>query len=77
MTRQQILEAGTLLAETYGYQGVFKRHISKHLRCGMGTINYHWTTMQELRSAMVRRARALGTHEKIMQAASRQLTAEL
>lgn len=70
MDKQQILDAAVLLAEKYGYQGVYKRHIAKHLKIGMGTINYHWETMAYLRSAMVKAAQKKGTHDKICKAAT-------
>jgi AcrR family transcriptional regulator len=70
LDKQQILEAATLLAETYGYAGVYKRHIAAHLKCGMGTVNYHWKTMAQLRSSMMRRAMQIGTHDKILRASS-------
>jgi AcrR family transcriptional regulator len=70
IVKKQILDAGVLLAETHGYQGVFKRHIAAYLKCGMGTINYHWGTVVELRSAMVREAKRKGRHERIMRAAT-------
>lgn len=70
MDKRQILDAAVLLAETHGYQGVYKRHISEYLKCGMGTVNYHWKTMAELRTAMVRDAKRKGRHGVILRASA-------
>jgi AcrR family transcriptional regulator len=63
-----ILTAALALAETLGYRGVFKRHIAAHLKIGMGTVNYHWGTMDELRGAIVREAIATGNRQIVTQA---------
>jgi AcrR family transcriptional regulator len=65
---QTILNAGIELAKTRGYRGVYKRHLAEVLGCGMGTINYHWGTMNELRAAIVRRAIAIGNRQIVTQA---------
>jgi AcrR family transcriptional regulator len=68
LDKQTILAAALKLAETLGYRWVFKRHLSKSLACGMGTINYHWGTMDELRGAIVREAIATGNRQIVTQA---------
>jgi len=40
-----------------------KKHIAAHLKCGMGTVNYHWKTMASLRRAILRTAHAAGAAE--------------
>jgi AcrR family transcriptional regulator len=77
-----ILKAATSLAETRGYSYVYKRHIAATLGCGMGTVNYHWGTMTELRTAIVQRAVETKNKRIVLQAlaanhhAIRHLTAE-
>jgi AcrR family transcriptional regulator len=56
LDKQTILNAGVELAKTRGYRDVFKRNIATVLGCGMGTVNYHWGTMDELRTAIVHEA---------------------
>lgn len=74
ITPKIILDAAVELAEVYGYHGVFKRHLSEKLGCAMGSINYHWKTMTALRAAMVVRAKQLGRHKIITQAATAAIT---
>ena len=68
MDKQTILNAGVELAKTRGYNQVFKRNIAETLGCGMGTVNYHWGTMLELRRAILKKAIAGGNRIIIMQA---------
>lgn len=68
MDKHQILAAGVELAKTHGYRAVFKRHIAAVLGCGMGTVNYHWGTMDGLRGAIVREAIAIGCRQIVAQA---------
>lgn len=56
MDKQTILKAAVTLAETRGYDNVFKRNIASVLGCGMGTVNYHWGEMKLLRTAVVQEA---------------------
>lgn len=68
MDKSKILAAAIALAETLGYRGVLKRHIAARLKCGMGTVNYHWGTMDGLRDAIVREAIATGNRQIVTQA---------
>lgn len=56
MDKQTILKAAVTLAETRGYDHVFKRNIASVLGCGMGTVNYHFGTMDAVRLAVVQEA---------------------
>ncbi len=68
MDKQTILTAAVRLAETHGYRGVFKRHIAEALDCGMGTVNYHVGTMDNLRTDIVKEALRLGHRQILAQA---------
>ena len=68
ITREMILGAAVKLAETLGYRAVLKRHLADALDCGMGTINYHWGTMDVLRESIVRRALRDGNRQILLQA---------
>lgn len=68
MDKQTILQAAVTLAETRGYRGVLKRNIAAVLGCGMGTVNYHWETMDALRRAVVLEALATGNRQIVLQA---------
>lgn len=68
ITREMILGAAVKLAETLGYRSVFKRHLADALQCGMGTINYHWGTMDVLRESIVHRALRDGNRAVLLQA---------
>ena len=68
MDKQTILNAGVELAKTRGYRDVFKRNIATVLGCGMGTINYHWGTMDGLRKAIVIEALNTGCRQIVAQA---------
>lgn len=68
MDKQTILNAAIDLAATRGYRGVLKRNIAVVLGCGMGTVNYHWETMDALRRAVVLEALATGKRQIVMQA---------
>ncbi len=68
MDKQTILNAGVELAKTRGYREVFKRNIAFVLGCGMGTVNYHWGTMDELRKAIVIEALNTGCRQIVAQA---------
>lgn len=68
MDKQTILRAAVTLAETRGYRGVLKRNIAAVLGCGMGTVNYHWETMDALRRAVVLEALATGNRQIVLQA---------
>jgi AcrR family transcriptional regulator len=68
LNKQTILRTAVTLAESFGYRGVLKRHLAAHLDCGMGTINYHWGTMDELRKSIVREALATGNRQVVLQA---------
>jgi AcrR family transcriptional regulator len=82
LDKQTILKAAIALAETRGYDNVFKRHIATVLGCGMGTINYHYGTMASLRLKVVQEAVRCGNKRIMLQAiaanhpAIRHLTAE-
>lgn len=68
MDKQTILNAGVELAKTRGYREVFKRNIAAVLGCGMGTVNYHWETMDALRKAIVIEAINTGCRQIVAQA---------
>lgn len=68
MDKQTILNAGVELAKTRGYREVFKRNIATVLGCGMGTVNYHWETMDALRKAIVIEALNTGCRQIVAQA---------
>jgi AcrR family transcriptional regulator len=68
LDQQTILKAATRLARTHGYNGVLKRHVAEALGCGMGTVNFHWGTMDALRLAVVENAVATGNKRIIAQA---------
>lgn len=68
MDKQTILKAAITLAATRGYDNVYKRHIAGFLKCGMGTINYHWGTMKELRTSVVQEAVRTGNKRVMLQA---------
>lgn len=68
MDKQTILNAGVELAKTRGYRDVFKRNIATVLGCGMGTVNYHWQTMDALRKAIVIEALNTGCRQIVAQA---------
>ncbi len=68
MDKQTILTAAVILAKSRGYRGVLKRHLSTVLGCAMGTVNYHWKTMDTLRGAIVREAIATGDKQIVLQA---------
>lgn len=68
MDKQTILTAGVKLAESLGYKAVYKRHVAEKLKCGMGTINYHWDTMKALRTAIVEQAIVEGNLRVVQQA---------
>jgi AcrR family transcriptional regulator len=82
LDKQTILKAAMMLAETRGYDNVFKRNIATVLGCGMGTVNYHYGTMDAVRLAVVQEAVRIGNKRILMQAiaarhhAVRHLTAE-
>lgn len=46
------------MARRHGVDRMCKKHIAEHLRCGMGTVNYHWKTMAALREAVIEIARS-------------------
>ncbi len=71
MDKQTILNAAVTLAASRGYDNVFKRNISTVLGIGMGTVNYHWGTMDALRTAIVHEAIRTGNRPIVLQAASR------
>jgi AcrR family transcriptional regulator len=71
LDKQTILNAAVNLAETRGYLGVFKRNVALMLGCGMGTVNYHWGTMDALRIAIVHEAIRTGNRAIVLQAAAR------
>ena len=56
-TRESILDATRALARRRGIDRVFKKHIAAALRCGMGTVNHHWGTMDALREEIRTEAR--------------------
>lgn len=68
MYKAQILAAALELAESLGYQHVFKRHIAKKLKIGMGTVNSNWGTMEALRLEVVREAIHVGNPTVMLQA---------
>lgn len=68
MDKQTILKAAVTLAETCGYDNVFKRNIASVLGCGMGTVNYHWGEMKLLRTAVVQEAVRVGNKRILLQA---------
>lgn len=68
MDKQTILRAAVTLAETRGYENVFKRNIAAVLGCGMGTVNYHYGTMDAVRLAVVQEAVKTGNKRIMMQA---------
>lgn len=68
MDKQTILKAAVILAKTRGYRGVLKRHLSVVLGCGMGTVNYHFGTMDALRAEIVREAIRLDDRQIVLQA---------
>jgi AcrR family transcriptional regulator len=68
LDKQTILTAAVGLAETRGYRAVYKRNIASVLGCGMGTINYHWGTMDALRTEIVREALRTGNRRVVGQA---------
>lgn len=68
MDKPQILTAAVALAKTHGYRGVLKRHLSVSLDCGMGTVNYHFKTMDALRAEIVREAIRTDDRQIVMQA---------
>jgi DNA-binding transcriptional regulator YbjK len=68
LDKQTILNAGVELAKTRGYRDVFKRNIATVLGCGMGTVNYHWQTMDALRKAIVIEALNTGCRQIVAQA---------
>lgn len=68
MYKQQILAAALTMAEDLGYQNVLKRHISKYLKIGMGTVNSNWGTMEALRYEVVREAIRTSNAKVMLQA---------
>lgn len=68
MDKQTILKAAVTLAETRGYENVFKRNIATVLGCGMGTINYHFGTMAAVRLAVVQEGVRTGNRRIMLQA---------
>ena len=68
MNKQTILSAAVTLAKSRGYRGVLKRHLSTVLGCGMGTINYHFGTMDALRAEIVREAIRSDDRQIVLQA---------
>lgn len=68
MDKQTILTAAVELAKTCGYRDVFKRNVATVLGCGMGTVNYHWGTMDALRKAIVIEALGTGCRQIVAQA---------
>lgn len=68
MYKAQILAAALTLAEDLGYQHVLKRHISKFLKIGMGTVNSNWGTMEALRYEVVREAISTSNQKVMLQA---------
>lgn len=71
LNKQTILDVGVTLAATRGYDNVFKRNIADVLGCGMGTVNYHWGTMDALRIAIIHEAIRTGNRAIVTQAAAR------
>lgn len=71
MDKQTILTAAVELAKTRGYDNVYKRNVSTVLGCGMGTVNYHWGTMDALRTGIVHEAIRTGERAIVLQAAAR------
>ena len=63
MTKDRIFDAAYGLALKRGVHNTMKKHIAAHLKCGMGTVNYHWKTMASLRRAILRTAHAAGAAE--------------
>jgi AcrR family transcriptional regulator len=68
LDKQTILNAGVELAKTRGYRDVLKRNIAFVLGCGMGTVNFHWGTMDALRKAIVIEALRTGCRQIVAQA---------
>ena len=69
-TKESILQAALVLAETHGYRGVLKRHVADQLKIGMGTVNYWFKTMHNLRQCIVREAIDTGNRQIVLQAVS-------
>jgi len=61
LTKQEILDAAYEIALKRGVHNVMKKHIAAHLKCGMGTVNYHCKTMAAIRRTVIARARGAGT----------------
>lgn len=68
MDKQTILSAAVTLAKSRGYRGVLKRHLSGVLGIGMGTVNYHFGTMDALRAEIVREAIRSDDRQIVLQA---------
>jgi AcrR family transcriptional regulator len=52
-TRDSILEAALALAEEKGFQSFTRDEVAERVGCAMGSINYHYETMKQLRRAVM------------------------
>lgn len=70
--KTKILAAALSLAEIYGYQQVQRDLLAVAAGCATGTINHHFSTMDDLRTEIVRHAVAVGNLLVIGQALAAQ-----
>lgn len=54
--KEQILAAAVVVAERDGYKQMTRAAIAKQANCAEGSINHYYTTMEQLRVAVIRRA---------------------
>lgn len=54
--KQAILDAAVTLAQFQTYTTVTRKQIAERVRCAPGTVSYHFTTMEKLHTAIIKRA---------------------
>jgi len=54
--REMIVRAGLLAAQQVGYQNLTRRIVARRAETSSSLIQFHFNTMEELRSAIVRQA---------------------
>ncbi len=56
MSKQLILDEAVLLAQRVGYRNLTRRELAAKAKLATGTISYHFGTMTDLRTAIMKEA---------------------
>jgi AcrR family transcriptional regulator len=66
-TKERILDAAVIIAETDGLMNITRAEIAHHAQCAEGLINKYYGTMKQLRRDIMRHAIAVQNLELIAQ----------